>query len=200
MHLGSYNCKAERLVEFLLNHSAERIYLVGDIVEGHNLKNWPPFHDQVIRILTMRALHGTEIIYVPGNHDSLFRHHLGTYGNLKIVKNYSHACVDGSILYVTHGDETDLLPNFLWLWFIIALERLTKSGFWELARKFLSKRIKRHTNKFEFKMRKLGHLNILCGHIHYPKITDAYKNCGDWVFHCTAISENFDGSFELLRG
>jgi UDP-2,3-diacylglucosamine pyrophosphatase LpxH len=44
---------------------------------------------------------------------------------------------------------------------------------------------------------------VLCGHIHMPsmrKIGDtSYYNCGDWVEHCTAIVESFDGRIELLR-
>jgi UDP-2,3-diacylglucosamine pyrophosphatase LpxH len=27
----------------------------------------------------------------------------------------------------------------------------------------------------------------------------SYYNCGDWVEHCTALVENFDGKIELLR-
>jgi UDP-2,3-diacylglucosamine pyrophosphatase LpxH len=200
LHLGSYNCKADRLVKFLINNDAERIYLVGDIIEGNHLKHWPKYHDQVVKILFDKSLNGTEIVYIPGNHDSLFRYHYGTYGNLQIVKNYTHICLDGSLLFVTHGDETDILPNYLWLPFITLLERLTKLGLWELVRRFLSRYIEHHTKKFEFKMRKLGHLNILCGHIHCPKLSDHYKNCGDFTHHCTAIAETVDGKFELLKG
>jgi UDP-2,3-diacylglucosamine pyrophosphatase LpxH len=45
-----------------------------------------------------------------------------------------------------------------------------------------------------------GHI---CGHIHYGRIHDhdgvTYINDGDWVEHCTALVEHFDGAFELLH-
>jgi UDP-2,3-diacylglucosamine pyrophosphatase LpxH len=199
-HLGSHNCKAERLYNFLLHHNAQRIYLVGDIVEDHHLKNWPDYHHDVVSVLTERALHGTEIIYIPGNHDSIFRHHLGLFGNLKICKNYSHPCIDGDILFVTHGDETDILPNYLWLWLITSFERMTGLPAWETMRKVFGKMIRHHTDHFEKKIRKLGHKNIICGHIHTPKISEGYMNIGDFTHHCTAIAEHHDGTFELLEG
>jgi UDP-2,3-diacylglucosamine pyrophosphatase LpxH len=39
---------------------------------------------------------------------------------------------------------------------------------------------------------------VICGHTHYPKITKAFMNTGDWVKHCTAIVENLDGTWELI--
>jgi UDP-2,3-diacylglucosamine pyrophosphatase LpxH len=200
LHLGSHNCKAEQLYNFLLCHNAQRIYLLGDIVEGHYVKAWPPFHDDVIKLLMWRSLMGTEIIFIPGNHDSIFRHHLGAFGNVKICMNYYHDCVDKSILYVTHGDETDFLPNHLWLRFIILIERITKLPLWEVTRTLLSWVIRRHSDNFERKIRELGYPKTMCGHIHAPKLSKGYMNSGDWVYHCTAIAEHFEGNFELLKG
>jgi UDP-2,3-diacylglucosamine pyrophosphatase LpxH len=173
---------------------------VGDIVEGQHLKNWPEYHHDVISILAKKSLEGTEIVYIPGNHDSIFRHHFGQFGNLKVCKNYSHLCSNGDILFITHGDETDVLPNYLWLWLITSFERMTGLPAWETMRKFLGKMIHHHTDVFEERIRKLGHRKVLCGHIHFPKISDGFMNCGDWTHHCTAIAEHFDGSFELLKG
>ena len=43
---------------------------------------------------------------------------------------------------------------------------------------------------------------IICGHIHHAEDRDFngvnYLNCGDWVESCTALAENYDGSFEIL--
>jgi hypothetical protein len=33
-HLGTRGCKADALLDFLRNHEAENLYLVGDIVDG----------------------------------------------------------------------------------------------------------------------------------------------------------------------
>ena len=200
LHLGSHNCKVDRLLRFLRQTHAERIYLVGDIIESHHLKYWPKHHHSVVRLLVERSLRGVELIYIPGNHDALLRHHYGVFGNLLIYKNYSHLCVDGSILFLTHGDEVDFLPNYLWLWFITLFEKITRLSLWKFCRKVMPKVIEKHTQHFENKMRALGHDNILCGHIHYPKLSKGYYNCGDFIEHCTAIVEHYDGKFELLRG
>jgi UDP-2,3-diacylglucosamine pyrophosphatase LpxH len=50
--------------------------------------------------------------------------------------------------------------------------------------------------------RSLGAQGVICGHIHQPVIRErdgmSYMNCGDWVEHCTALVEHWDGRFELV--
>src|SRR4051795_11491203 len=44
LHLGTKGCQAEKLLEFLRDHEADVIYLVGDIVDGWMLRSgwyWP---------------------------------------------------------------------------------------------------------------------------------------------------------------
>ena len=44
VHLGTRGCQAERLLDFLRHHDADTIYLVGDIVDGWQLRSswyWP---------------------------------------------------------------------------------------------------------------------------------------------------------------
>jgi UDP-2,3-diacylglucosamine pyrophosphatase LpxH len=44
---------------------------------------------------------------------------------------------------------------------------------------------------------------VICGHIHHAVIRDdlglRYINCGDWVESCTAVIEDFNGRFEIVR-
>ena len=44
---------------------------------------------------------------------------------------------------------------------------------------------------------------VVCGHIHLADMHDRlgihYINTGDWVESCTAIVEDFEGNFELIR-
>jgi hypothetical protein len=51
--------------------------------------------------------------------------------------------------------------------------------------------------------RKSGMSGVICGHIHRPEIRQVgdmlYMNCGDWVENCTALVEDFDGNFSLIR-
>ena len=50
--------------------------------------------------------------------------------------------------------------------------------------------------------RSLGAHGVICGHIHQPVIKSkadvVYLNCGDWIEHCTAIVEDWDGRFALV--
>lgn len=206
VHLGSGNSKAIRLYEFLRNNDAESIYLVGDIIEW-SASRWPPFHDEVLKILAKRAVNGTKIVFVPGNHDKALRSHIGDYGTFTIVTEAVFTRASGEEMLVMHGDETDLFRMDRFLWLVVKLEYLTGLNTWELLRKWFGRVIERHTESFENKMMMLAHdrgfLSVVCGHIHSPNIVDRgalYLNPGDWTHHCTAISEDFQGNFQLLYG
>ena len=51
--------------------------------------------------------------------------------------------------------------------------------------------------------KRLGCDGVICGHIHHAAMHDMhgvrYINTGDWVESCTAVAENFDGTFEIIR-
>ena len=51
IHLGMKGCQADKLLEFLRVYDADTIYLVGDIVDGWQLKSawyWPQSHNDVV--------------------------------------------------------------------------------------------------------------------------------------------------------
>ena len=53
------------------------LYLVGDIVDGWRLKRWwywPQAHNDVVQKIMRKARKGTNVIYIPGNHDEAARH------------------------------------------------------------------------------------------------------------------------------
>jgi UDP-2,3-diacylglucosamine pyrophosphatase LpxH len=80
IHLGLRSCRSDSLVDFLHQVQCEKLYLVGDIIDGWRLRRswyWDSYHDEVIRLILRMARHGTEVIYIPGNHDELFRDWLG---------------------------------------------------------------------------------------------------------------------------
>src|SRR3974390_1632852 len=71
-HLGTPGCRADALLEFLRRTDSEYLYLVGDIVDGWQLKRrwfWHSSHNDVIQKLLRKARKGCKVIYVPGNHD-----------------------------------------------------------------------------------------------------------------------------------
>jgi UDP-2,3-diacylglucosamine pyrophosphatase LpxH len=207
-HLGSRHCKAKRLYEFLCRYDADTIYLIGDIIEIRSPTKWPPFHDDVLKVLCDKALSGTKLVFVPGNHDSLFRYHIGQYGNLHILNHVYHECVGGGKLLIIHGDETDLFKIDKLLWFIVKLESVCKIHLWEYLRKYFSSLIWHHTELFKNKIMKKAASHkvcgIVCGHIHMPEISCnqgmLYLNPGDFIYHCTAIAESFNGKFSIIKG
>ncbi|MDO5704459.1 MAG: UDP-2,3-diacylglucosamine diphosphatase [Paracoccus sp. (in: a-proteobacteria)] len=228
LHLGAMGCKAQRLLDFLNSHDAETIFLVGDIIDTWRPlgDNWPQAHHEVLRLLTRRAEAGTRVIYIPGNHDGFFRHHIGTglFG-FEIRRDMTHRTADGQRLLVTHGDCCDIFSHRFtmlskagsWLesgirrlghGINIVRERLGRDG-WDGLESALARfnRLIRSRDRFEMRLidiaRARGFDGIVCGHFHRPALHrehDAlYVNCGDWVEHCSAVSEGFDGALRLIR-
>jgi hypothetical protein len=58
VHLGTRGCQADKLLDLLRCYEADTIYLVGDIVDGWQLKSswyWPQLHNDVVQKLLARA-------------------------------------------------------------------------------------------------------------------------------------------------
>src|SRR3954454_16271637 len=110
-HLGTSGCNAELLLDFLKSTECETLYLVGDIVDGWQLRKgwyWPPRHNDVVRCVLKKAKHGTRVVYVPGNHDEAFRGYVGlNLGGIELVHEAVHVTADGRRLLILHGDEFD---------------------------------------------------------------------------------------------
>ena len=77
-HLGTPGCQAAALLEFLRRTDSQYLYLVGDIVDGWQLKRrwyWHQPHNDVIQKVLRKARKGTAVVYIPGNHDEAARHY-----------------------------------------------------------------------------------------------------------------------------
>ena len=113
VHLGARGCQADRLLDFLRYHDAETIYLVGDIVDGWQLRSgwyWPQPHNDVVQKLLRKARKGARVIYLPGNHDEFLRDYYGThFGGIEVVENAIHEGADGRCYLVVHGDVFDMV-------------------------------------------------------------------------------------------
>ncbi len=229
VHLGSRGCQAGMLLDFLRSVRCETLYLVGDIIDFWSMRRgfyWPQEHNEVVRTVLGMARHGTRVVYVPGNHDELFRDHIGTvFGNVEILARSIHRTADGRRLLVLHGDEFDgvvrcspLLARIgsraydmlIWLnGYLNACRRYLGYGYWSLAA-FLKHRVKnavQYIGDFEHAVaraaRQEGVDGLVCGHIHRPEVRMVdeilYCNDGDWVESCTALAEHRDGRLELLH-
>ena len=228
VHLGTRGCRADFLADFLTHVECDRLYLVGDIVDGWRLKKswyWDENHDEVIRLVLQAARRGTDVIYIPGNHDEMFRDWLGLeIAGVKLVRDAVHEAADGRRLLVIHGDEFDsvvryakfiaLMGDWAYDWaltvnrlFNMARRRLGYP-YWSLSQ-WLKRQVKgavKAIDRFEVALageaRARGLDGVICGHIHHAETRDiggiSYMNDGDWVESCTALVEHADGRFELL--
>jgi UDP-2,3-diacylglucosamine pyrophosphatase LpxH len=229
LHLGTKGAQAEALLEFLREHDAETIYLVGDIVDGWRLRSswyWPQAHNDVIQKLLRKARKGARIVYVPGNHDEFLREFCGLhFGDIEIAETTMHDAADGRRYLVMHGDAFDLVVNharwlaFLGDWAYVAALALStrinivrrRLGFtyWSLSA-WAKARVKNAVSfigRFEETLaaeaKRHGVDGVICGHIHSASMRDfggfTYINTGDWVESCTAVVEHRDGRMEIIR-
>ena len=228
MHLGNRGCQSDRLSDFLRNHEAETIYLVGDIVDGWRLGSkwyWPPAHNDVVQILLRAAHKGIRLVYIPGNHDAFLREFYGThFGGVEVVEQAVHVAADGRRYLVIHGDGFDAaLKHIQRLAFLSGSAICATSavnGMLNVARRCLGLshwslsqwaklKVKHATNYlsgFEQGLADLAHRHqvdgVICGHVHHATIHDElgirYINCGDWIESCTAVAEHINGSFEIV--
>jgi UDP-2,3-diacylglucosamine pyrophosphatase LpxH len=227
VHLGSRDCRAAELLEFLGGIEADYLFLVGDIVDLWSLRRyfyWPQEHNEVLRAILDMARGGTKVIYVPGNHDQEMREFCGSvFGNLEIRRKYVHATANGRELLVMHGDEFDTAVKCSrWLArfgahayeFTLRLNRYLNTcrgllglPYWSFAT-YLKLRLKnavRYVAAFEAAAaqaaRQRGLDGIVCGHIHRAGVSDIdgvlYCNDGDWVESCTALVEENGGQLSL---
>jgi UDP-2,3-diacylglucosamine pyrophosphatase LpxH len=229
VHLGARGCQADRFLDFLKQHDADTMYLVGEIVDGWALKSswyWPQAHNDVVQKLLRKARKGDRIIYVPGNHDEFLRNYYGThFGGIEVVEHTVHEGADGKRYLVIHGDIFDLVvQNARWLAhlgdraydfaiqmnrFVNVFLRIFGRPYWSLSQwaKLKVKNAVNYIGAFERTLaaeaRRCGADGVICGHIHLAIIRDEhgirYMNCGDWVESCTALAENSDGTFQIIR-
>jgi len=229
VHLGTPDCKAEYLLDFLRHIRCRQLYLVGDIIDLEALDEqlyWPATHAAVVGQLLRMARTGTEVIYIPGNHDAAMRRFAGRrIGGIRIMRNAVHIGADGRRFRVSHGDEFD--PHHggkRWLYRLgdtsqqlicWANRRLNR---WRRRRALpylpltiiIKSRIARalaYIQQYEHmvaaRARGQGFDGHICGHIHFGGIRNIdgvlYCNDGDWVEHCTALTEDDTGYMELLH-
>jgi UDP-2,3-diacylglucosamine pyrophosphatase LpxH len=228
LHLGTPGCQAGPLLDFLKSHPSEHLYLVGDIIDGWQLRKrwyWPQAHNDVVQKLLRRARKGCRVVFVPGNHDEFARQFAGHhFGGIEVTQEAVHVTATGQRLWVVHGDHFDgVVQCARWLAhlgdtlyeFTLRMNRHLNSlrarlglPYWSLSA-YLKHKVKKALNyvmDFEaavaHEARRRGHQGVVCGHIHRAEMRSIggvlYCNDGDWVESRTALVEHFDGQLELV--
>lgn len=230
LHIGSTQCQADVLLDFLKHNESEKLYLVGDIIDFWALSKrvyWPRDHNTIIQKILRKARHGTQVIYVPGNHDENVRDYDNyIFGDIVVKISDTHTTALGQRFLVVHGDEYDTIAKYhKWIAklgskgydLLLDVNRMLRA-----ARRWLGIQSNFSLAAFvKFKVKNAVQFisdyeesivntlkdgcfdGVICGHIHHAEIKDIggflYVNTGDFVESCTAIVELYDGTLELVR-
>jgi UDP-2,3-diacylglucosamine pyrophosphatase LpxH len=201
VHLGTRDCKAEALNNFLKHNSCETLYMIGDIIDAWKIQQnkwrWKQSHTNVVRRVLGHAKRGTRVVYVAGNHDEFLRPMIPygfSFGMIEIHNQIEHIGADGKHYLVVHGDLFDGITRLApWIAFLgdkaydIVLNLNNKFnwirrrmgfGYFSLS-KFLKHKVKKAVDfvfKFEENLagycKKRGFDGVICGHIHHAEIKE----------------------------
>jgi UDP-2,3-diacylglucosamine pyrophosphatase LpxH len=199
VHLGTRASQAERLLDFLREHPAEKLFLIGDIIDFWSMSrniHWSAMQNTVVQKVLRRARHGEKVIFIPGNHDEALRDYLGVvFGDIRVENEWVHRTADGRQFLLVHGDEFDQVTRYhKWvavlgdmaynllvrinLWLSWWRRKLGVSGYWSLAG-FAKRKVKRALEFiFDFEQcvihaaRTRGLDGVICGHIHWAALRE----------------------------
>lgn len=201
IHLGTKDCKAEQLNNFLKHNSCDTLYLVGDIIDAWKIQQnkwrWKQSHTNVVRRVLGHAKRGTRVVFIAGNHDEFLRPMIPygfSFGLIEIHNQIEHIGADGKHYLVTHGDLFDGITRLApWIAFLgdkaydLVLTLNAKFnwirhklgfGYWSLSQ-YLKHRVKKAVDfmfKFEENLanycKKRGFDGVICGHIHHAEIKE----------------------------
>ncbi len=211
-HLGTKSCRSDFLADFIEKIDCDKLFLVGDIIDGWRLRKnwyWDASHDRVVRALLRHVKRGTEIVYIPGNHDEMFRawlpsaqdpHQLEVAG-IEVRRETTHETALGVRLLILHGDEFDGVMRYAKFLarlgdsaytaalvanrYFNAMRRVMGYEYWSLSQ-WLKRQVKgavKAIDRFETTLAadaaKRGFDGIVCGHIHHAEM----RMIGD-VLYC----------------
>ncbi|QDP85720.1 UDP-2,3-diacylglucosamine diphosphatase [Chryseobacterium sp. SNU WT5] len=219
VHLGTYGCKAKELLQYLNSIEPKTLILNGDIFDIWNFKKsyFPKSHLKIIRKILSFASTETDIYYITGNHDEMFRKFTDfEIGNLQVC-NKICLNLDNKKTWIFHGDVFDasvqhskwiaklggkgydllIMINNLTNWLLVKMGR-EKYSFSKKIKNSVKNAVK-FIGDFELTAAELaidnGYNYVVCGHIHQPQIREVvtkkgscvYLNSGDWVENLSAL-------------
>jgi UDP-2,3-diacylglucosamine pyrophosphatase LpxH len=199
-HLGTRGCRSDFLADFLRRTSCKHLFLVGDIIDGWRLRKswyWDDSHDDVLRQIVRQARAGTEVTYIPGNHDEMFRAWLPLgleIAGIRLRREAVHVTAAGKRLLVLHGDEFDSVVRYARFLAVLgdgayrvalacnryfnAIRRRLGYPYWSLSA-WLKRQVKeavKAIDRFEAALageaRRRGFDGVVCGHIHHAEMRE----------------------------
>lgn len=219
VHLGTYGCHANELLNYLKSIKPQVLVLNGDFIDIWQFKKsyFPKEHVKVIQRVMKMALNGTKVYYIIGNHDDALRQFSDfSMGNIHL-RDKLLLQIHGSKHWIFHGDIFDLFVRYSpfiarmggqgydWLIRINRFINNLRARMGKPRMSFAGKvknRVKEAVKfiaDFEETAIQLateqGYDFVICGHIHKPQVRTAgnvtYLNSGDWVENLTALEYAF---------
>lgn len=199
VHLGSPHSSADEFLALLNRYRPEKLFLVGDILDGRRLKkfwHWPKVYNQILNRFADLLSNGTIIYYTPGNHDEFMRDLLPSLpqfvrsDQIRIADEFLYESHRKARLLVTHGDQFDhheqaagfvsAFVTVVYDWLLRLDGGLTRF-FPQRKRSNIARWAKRQSSKVQQFVEQFeetaanyaergGYDGIICGHVHEPKI------------------------------
>ena len=194
LHLGTYGCRAEELLEYLKQIEPARLILNGDVIDAWQFrkKYFPPSHWEVLERILEMANTGTIVYYLIGNHDDILRRFQSIdLGNIRL-RQQLELRIQSKTYWFFHGDVFDasvlISPLLASLGgkgydYLIRINAWINSwrmsfGYPKISFAHRVKRSVKHAVKFisDFEKQAIrmgirkGVDVVVCGHIHQPCI------------------------------
>src|SRR6516162_9755201 len=196
VHLGTRHAQVHKLLAFLRDTECEHLYIVGDFIDGWQLRRkwyWADEYNVLIQKLLRKNRKRTRVTFITGNHDEFLEKFFGLgFGSVKLVERVVHTAADGRRYLVIHGHQFDGLAHFnrlldrvgsalydrildMNVW-INHFRRTFGFGYWSFASyiKLKAKAAVKYVTDYEEAMiqygGKIGVDGVICGHVHRPEI------------------------------
>ena len=196
VHLGTYGCHAEELLEYLKSIQPKALIINGDFIDAWQFKKryFPKSHLELIQYVIAMAISGVKVYYITGNHDDILRKFSDVSIGPIVLKDSLVLKLNGKKHWFFHGDIFDtsvMISPTLAMWggkgydYLIRINRLINRMREKLGKPRISfsKRIKNSVKqavKFigDFEQLAIKHAvknqfdYVVCGHIHRPVIRE----------------------------
>ena len=228
LHLGSKYSMKEDINNFLDNIKCKTLILNGDIIDGWALKrgsSWDKEDMKCVRKI-MKKSYKTDVYWIRGNHDDFLSDFIPiNFGNINAFERMDYTSLNGKKYLIVHGDIFDIFTtNMKWIAkigslgydFTLFINKwynkfliLRGKEYFSLSQ-MIKNSVKSATNfigDFENHMinyvKEMKYDGVICGHIHKAEIREMdgieYMNSGDWVESKTALVEDMEGKWSILK-
>lgn len=156
---------------------------------------WPDSHDNVIKKILELASNGTQVVFIPGNHDEAFKAYADShFRGITLAKQHIHESITGKRFLMLHGDQFDsqvcvnrayaklgdhLYDVLLWLNRQLHAVRSTMGyPYWSLASyiKLRVNKAQQAINQYRDAVLRYAAKKqvdmVVCGHIHQPELSE----------------------------